>query len=178
MCCLCVGVVYQCGGEERSLRQYWYTSWPDQKTPDKAPPLLELVQEVERAREEAPPSSGPTIVHCRYESFVCYVCCEGMSIFSSSNPRVSEVPTEDFTLTKLTNQYANPSIFSSSVPPPILPSFFSAVLELVGPAASSPPPSCASSWGLKVWLTSWEPPASSVWTGEVFLEYIRAHLYL
>lgn len=54
----------KCGGEERSLRQYWYTSWPDQKTPDKAPPLLELVQEVERAREEAPPSSGPTIVHC------------------------------------------------------------------------------------------------------------------
>ncbi|XP_029951429.1 tyrosine-protein phosphatase non-receptor type 5 [Salarias fasciatus] len=52
------------GEEERSLKQYWYTSWPDQKTPDKAPPLLELVQEVERAREEAPPSSGPTIVHC------------------------------------------------------------------------------------------------------------------
>lgn len=52
------------GDEERSLRQYWYTSWPDQKTPDKAPPLLELVQEVERAREEAPPSSGPIIVHC------------------------------------------------------------------------------------------------------------------
>ncbi|CAB1418992.1 unnamed protein product [Pleuronectes platessa] len=54
----------KCDGEERSLRQYWYTSWPDQKTPDKAPPLLELVQEVERAREEAPPSSGPIIVHC------------------------------------------------------------------------------------------------------------------
>ncbi|XP_065812899.1 tyrosine-protein phosphatase non-receptor type 5 [Labrus bergylta] len=54
----------KCEGEERSLQQYWYTSWPDQKTPDKAPPLLELVQEVERAREEAPPSSGPTIVHC------------------------------------------------------------------------------------------------------------------
>ncbi|KAJ3596595.1 hypothetical protein NHX12_003000 [Muraenolepis orangiensis] len=51
-------------GEERSLRQYWYISWPDQKTPDKAPPLLELVQEVERAREEAPPTSGPVIVHC------------------------------------------------------------------------------------------------------------------
>ncbi|XP_023281614.1 tyrosine-protein phosphatase non-receptor type 5-like, partial [Seriola lalandi dorsalis] len=54
----------KCGEEERSLQQYWYTSWPDQKTPDKAPPLLELVQEVERAREEAPPSSGPIIVHC------------------------------------------------------------------------------------------------------------------
>ncbi|KAL4006001.1 hypothetical protein ACER0C_005714 [Sarotherodon galilaeus] len=54
----------KCGEEERTLRQYWYTSWPDQKTPDKAPPLLELVQEVERAREEALPSSGPIIVHC------------------------------------------------------------------------------------------------------------------
>ncbi|KAM7396460.1 hypothetical protein PAMP_019497 [Pampus punctatissimus] len=54
----------KCEDEERSLQQYWYTSWPDQKTPDKAPPLLELVQEVERAREEAPPSSGPIIVHC------------------------------------------------------------------------------------------------------------------
>ncbi|XP_061533543.1 tyrosine-protein phosphatase non-receptor type 5-like [Phycodurus eques] len=54
----------KCGDAERSLRQYWYTSWPDQKTPDKAPPLLELVQEVERAREEAPPTSGPIIVHC------------------------------------------------------------------------------------------------------------------
>uniref|UniRef100_A0A665UFE6 protein-tyrosine-phosphatase n=1 Tax=Echeneis naucrates TaxID=173247 RepID=A0A665UFE6_ECHNA len=50
--------------KQRRLQQYWYTSWPDQKTPDKAPPLLELVQEVERAREEAPPSSGPIIVHC------------------------------------------------------------------------------------------------------------------
>ncbi|XP_034031408.1 LOW QUALITY PROTEIN: tyrosine-protein phosphatase non-receptor type 5-like [Thalassophryne amazonica] len=54
----------KCGGEKRSLQQYWYTSWPDQKTPDKAPPLLELVQEVEKAREEAPPTSGPIIVHC------------------------------------------------------------------------------------------------------------------
>uniref|UniRef100_A0A3P9KH08 protein-tyrosine-phosphatase n=1 Tax=Oryzias latipes TaxID=8090 RepID=A0A3P9KH08_ORYLA len=54
----------KCGEEQRRLKQYWYTSWPDQKTPDKAPPLLELVQEVERAREEAPPSSGPIIVHC------------------------------------------------------------------------------------------------------------------
>nr|XP_015193639.1 PREDICTED: tyrosine-protein phosphatase non-receptor type 5 isoform X1 [Lepisosteus oculatus] len=51
-------------GEERGLRHYWYTSWPDQKTPDKAPPLLELVQEVEEAQEQAPPGSGPVIVHC------------------------------------------------------------------------------------------------------------------
>lgn len=58
--------VCQCDGEERSLHHYWYTSWPDQKTPDKAPPLLELVQQVERARDEAPPLAGPTVVHCRY----------------------------------------------------------------------------------------------------------------
>ncbi|XP_035272766.1 tyrosine-protein phosphatase non-receptor type 5 [Anguilla anguilla] len=54
----------KCEGEERSLRQYWYTSWPDQKTPDKAPPLLELVQDVEEAWLQAPPWSGPVIVHC------------------------------------------------------------------------------------------------------------------
>ncbi|XP_036440375.1 tyrosine-protein phosphatase non-receptor type 5 [Colossoma macropomum] len=51
-------------GEERNLRHYWYTSWPDQKTPDKAPPLLQLVQEVEEARKKAAPDSGPIIVHC------------------------------------------------------------------------------------------------------------------
>ncbi|XP_029107755.1 tyrosine-protein phosphatase non-receptor type 5-like [Scleropages formosus] len=54
----------KCDGEERSLRLYWYTSWPDQKTPDKAPPLLELVLEVEEVRLRAPPKSGPVIVHC------------------------------------------------------------------------------------------------------------------
>ncbi|XP_028812752.1 tyrosine-protein phosphatase non-receptor type 5 isoform X2 [Denticeps clupeoides] len=54
----------KCDSEERSLRQYWYTSWPDQKTPDKAPPLLELVHAVEEARQQAPPQSGPVIVHC------------------------------------------------------------------------------------------------------------------
>ncbi|KAL4622708.1 tyrosine-protein phosphatase non-receptor type 5-like [Arapaima gigas] len=54
----------KCDREERSLWLYWYTSWPDQKTPDKAPPLLELVLEVEEARLRAPPKSGPVIVHC------------------------------------------------------------------------------------------------------------------
>ncbi|XP_034773035.1 tyrosine-protein phosphatase non-receptor type 5-like [Acipenser ruthenus] len=57
-------ITLKCEGEERSLRHYWYTSWPDQKTPDKAPPLLELVQDVEEARQQAPEGSGPVIVHC------------------------------------------------------------------------------------------------------------------
>ncbi|XP_059832352.1 tyrosine-protein phosphatase non-receptor type 5 [Hypanus sabinus] len=51
--------------EERHLKHYWYTSWPDQKTPDNARPLLQLVQEVEEARMQAKKdNSGPVIVHC------------------------------------------------------------------------------------------------------------------
>ncbi|XP_068116975.1 tyrosine-protein phosphatase non-receptor type 5 [Hyperolius riggenbachi] len=52
------------GEEERSLKHFWYTSWPDQKTPDQAPPLLKLVKDVEEARQGAPPDVGPVIVHC------------------------------------------------------------------------------------------------------------------
>uniref|UniRef100_A0A4W3GF73 protein-tyrosine-phosphatase n=1 Tax=Callorhinchus milii TaxID=7868 RepID=A0A4W3GF73_CALMI len=56
------------GGEERCMRHYWYTSWPDQKTPDNARPLLQLVQEVEAARQQArgaaTASHSPLIVHC------------------------------------------------------------------------------------------------------------------
>ncbi|XP_020385430.1 tyrosine-protein phosphatase non-receptor type 5 [Rhincodon typus] len=53
------------GLEERHLKHYWYTSWPDQKTPDNARPLLQLVQEVEEARQQAKKdNSGPVIVHC------------------------------------------------------------------------------------------------------------------
>ncbi|XP_078403987.1 tyrosine-protein phosphatase non-receptor type 5 [Cetorhinus maximus] len=53
------------GSEERHLKHYWYTSWPDQKTPDNARPLLQLVQEVEEARQQAKKdNSGPVIVHC------------------------------------------------------------------------------------------------------------------
>ncbi|XP_078271285.1 tyrosine-protein phosphatase non-receptor type 5 isoform X2 [Rhinoraja longicauda] len=53
------------GFEERNLKHYWYTSWPDQKTPDNARPLLQLVQEVEEARMQAKKdNSGPVIVHC------------------------------------------------------------------------------------------------------------------
>uniref|UniRef100_A0A4W5NNE7 protein-tyrosine-phosphatase n=1 Tax=Hucho hucho TaxID=62062 RepID=A0A4W5NNE7_9TELE len=59
-----VRLILQRTAHNNGQNGYWYTSWPDQKTPDKAPPLLELVQEVEQAREEALPTSGPVIVHC------------------------------------------------------------------------------------------------------------------
>ncbi|CAI9564521.1 unnamed protein product [Staurois parvus] len=52
------------GEEERTLKHFWYTSWPDQKTPDQAPPLLKLVQDVEEARQKADYDVGPVIVHC------------------------------------------------------------------------------------------------------------------
>ncbi|XP_043938789.1 tyrosine-protein phosphatase non-receptor type 5 isoform X2 [Protopterus annectens] len=57
-------ITLKCGDEERRLKHYWYTSWPDQKTPDHAPPLLQLVQEVEEARQHAEDKSAPVIVHC------------------------------------------------------------------------------------------------------------------
>ncbi|KAM9301850.1 tyrosine-protein phosphatase non-receptor type 5 [Gastrophryne carolinensis] len=50
--------------EERSLKHFWYTSWPDQKTPDQAPALLKLVEDVEEARQKAEHDAGPIIIHC------------------------------------------------------------------------------------------------------------------
>lgn len=55
----------QKGEEVRNLKHYWYTSWPDQKTPDQAPPLLQLVLEVEEAMQSAEEKNAPVIVHCR-----------------------------------------------------------------------------------------------------------------
>uniref|UniRef100_H3AFE4 protein-tyrosine-phosphatase n=2 Tax=Latimeria chalumnae TaxID=7897 RepID=H3AFE4_LATCH len=57
-------ITLKSGEEERKLKHYWYTSWPDQKTPDNAPPLLQLVQEVEEARQCAEENAGPMIIHC------------------------------------------------------------------------------------------------------------------
>uniref|UniRef100_F7DT35 protein-tyrosine-phosphatase n=1 Tax=Macaca mulatta TaxID=9544 RepID=F7DT35_MACMU len=54
------------GTEERGLKHYWFTSWPDQKTPDRAPPLLHLVREVEEATQQEGPHCAPIIVHCRW----------------------------------------------------------------------------------------------------------------
>lgn len=47
------------------LQHYWYTSWPDHKTPDSTMPLLQLMTDVETDRQMAA-AMGPVIVHCRY----------------------------------------------------------------------------------------------------------------
>lgn len=55
----------QCGNQTRVLQHYWYTSWPDHKTPDSTMPLLQLMADVEADRCTVT-SVGPPIVHCRY----------------------------------------------------------------------------------------------------------------
>ncbi|XP_075284330.1 receptor-type tyrosine-protein phosphatase R isoform X2 [Opisthocomus hoazin] len=51
------------GSQSQSVKHYWYTSWPDHKTPDSAQPLLQLMLDVEEDRVESP-GRGPVIVHC------------------------------------------------------------------------------------------------------------------
>ncbi|XP_045894833.1 receptor-type tyrosine-protein phosphatase R [Micropterus dolomieu] len=53
----------KCGNQTRMLQHYWYTSWPDHKTPDSAMPLLQLMTDVETDRRTAA-AMGPVIVHC------------------------------------------------------------------------------------------------------------------
>ncbi|KAM9846096.1 receptor-type tyrosine-protein phosphatase R [Aulostomus maculatus] len=60
---LTLKVNFRCGNETRALQHYWYTSWPDHKTPDSALPLLQLMDDVEADRQTAT-AMGPVIVHC------------------------------------------------------------------------------------------------------------------
>ncbi|XP_029018726.1 receptor-type tyrosine-protein phosphatase R [Betta splendens] len=53
----------KCGNQTHLLQHYWYTSWPDHKTPDSAMPLLQLMADVEADRQTAA-AAGPVIVHC------------------------------------------------------------------------------------------------------------------
>uniref|UniRef100_A0A671PDS7 protein-tyrosine-phosphatase n=2 Tax=Sinocyclocheilus anshuiensis TaxID=1608454 RepID=A0A671PDS7_9TELE len=51
------------GAQSRKVQHYWYTSWPDHKTPESAGTLLQLVNDVEEDRRGFT-SGGPVIVHC------------------------------------------------------------------------------------------------------------------
>ncbi|XP_073336989.1 receptor-type tyrosine-protein phosphatase R [Pagrus major] len=53
----------KCGNQTRVLQHYWYTSWPDHKTPDSTMPLLQLMADVEADRRTAA-TVGPVIAHC------------------------------------------------------------------------------------------------------------------
>ncbi|XP_031795054.1 receptor-type tyrosine-protein phosphatase R isoform X2 [Sarcophilus harrisii] len=51
------------GSHTQHVKHYWYTSWPDHKTPNSAQPLLQLMLDVEDDRI-ASSGRGPIIVHC------------------------------------------------------------------------------------------------------------------
>uniref|UniRef100_A0A8D1G1N6 protein-tyrosine-phosphatase n=1 Tax=Sus scrofa TaxID=9823 RepID=A0A8D1G1N6_PIG len=56
-------LVLKQGSHTQHVKHYWYTSWPDHKTPDSAQPLLQLMLDVEEDRL-ASAGRGPVIVHC------------------------------------------------------------------------------------------------------------------
>uniref|UniRef100_A0ABI7X1D3 protein-tyrosine-phosphatase n=1 Tax=Felis catus TaxID=9685 RepID=A0ABI7X1D3_FELCA len=56
-------LVLKQGGHTQHVKHYWYTSWPDHKTPDSAQPLLQLMLDVEEDRLAAT-GRGPVVVHC------------------------------------------------------------------------------------------------------------------
>ncbi|KAF3826012.1 hypothetical protein GH733_006126 [Mirounga leonina] len=56
-------LVLKQGSHTQHVKHYWYTSWPDHKTPDSAQPLLQLMLDVEEDRL-ASTGRGPVVVHC------------------------------------------------------------------------------------------------------------------
>ncbi|KAI4546460.1 hypothetical protein MG293_003015, partial [Ovis ammon polii] len=56
-------LVLKQGSHTQRVKHYWYTSWPDHKTPDSAQPLLQLMLDVEEDRL-ASAGRGPVVVHC------------------------------------------------------------------------------------------------------------------
>ncbi|CAH1787206.1 unnamed protein product [Owenia fusiformis] len=60
-------ITLQCKDVSKSCLHFWYTAWPDHKTPETAKQLLNLVQEVELRRLERLEDGmkpGPVVVHC------------------------------------------------------------------------------------------------------------------
>ncbi|OCT88923.1 receptor-type tyrosine-protein phosphatase R [Xenopus laevis] len=51
------------GSQSRTVKHYWYTSWPDHKTPDSAQPLLQLMLDVQEDKKNFS-GRGPVVVHC------------------------------------------------------------------------------------------------------------------
>ncbi|KFM64813.1 Receptor-type tyrosine-protein phosphatase R, partial [Stegodyphus mimosarum] len=53
------------GSETHTVHHFWYTAWPDHKTPETAKQLLAMALEVEALRHDNSGAiKGPMVVHC------------------------------------------------------------------------------------------------------------------
>lgn len=57
---------FQRGSETHTVHHFWYTTWPDHKTPATAKQLISMALETEAMRVgETGRPKGPMVVHCR-----------------------------------------------------------------------------------------------------------------
>lgn len=77
---------FQCDNERQKVMHYWYTAWPDHKTPGTGKQLLMLATDVEMMRrkcgdiqtvdllqqgqEQSQLPKGPVVVHCRFVAYL------------------------------------------------------------------------------------------------------------
>lgn len=54
---------HKVSADERTVKQFHFTSWPDFGVPEHPTTLLRFIHKVSR---ENPKTAGPIIVHCRY----------------------------------------------------------------------------------------------------------------
>ncbi|XP_037086628.1 tyrosine-protein phosphatase non-receptor type 5-like [Pollicipes pollicipes] len=53
------------GKEQLQLQHFWFTAWPDHRTPEDSEQLLQMAAEVEAARRDSEGNpTGPVVVHC------------------------------------------------------------------------------------------------------------------
>jgi len=65
--CLITASVVQASEPERKVRQFHYTTWPDQSVPETCTALIKFHDAIFSPAEESPELDGPVIIHCRYE---------------------------------------------------------------------------------------------------------------
>ena len=69
-------------GDERIVKQFHYTAWPDYGVPEHPTPLLRFIHKVET---DNPVKAGPMIVHCRWVQPLPLFEISGTSIIMNNN---------------------------------------------------------------------------------------------
>ncbi|CAD5125992.1 DgyrCDS14175 [Dimorphilus gyrociliatus] len=52
-------ICFRYNDESRTVKHFWYTAWPDQKTPETARDLVQLIEDVKSVKRDQ-----PVVVHC------------------------------------------------------------------------------------------------------------------